>query len=181
MPIEGVVLQMKAMHIDAVVNFPFPSPPDREALKSAEKMLIHLGALANGESHIQARGQITDVGRMMSLFPLSPRFSRMLVAGQQGGCLAYVIAIVAALSVGDPFLRDDALEQGESGDEDHASEKEVTRLRRKAFFQAQNVHSSLGDYRSDVFKVLSVVGAYEYAGGGHKFCAEQFVRIKVGT
>jgi hypothetical protein len=27
MPIDGVVLQMKSMHIDAVVNFPFPTPP----------------------------------------------------------------------------------------------------------------------------------------------------------
>lgn len=32
---------------------------------------------------------------------------------------------------------------------------------------------------SDIFKILSVVGAYEYAGGGHKFCADHFVRPKV--
>ncbi|KAG8891662.1 putative ATP-dependent RNA helicase DHR1, partial [Tulasnella sp. 408] len=47
MPIEGVVLQMKAMHIDAVVNFPFPTPPDRQALQKAEQVLIHLSALEN--------------------------------------------------------------------------------------------------------------------------------------
>jgi len=32
---------------------------------------------------------------------------------------------------------------------------------------------------SDIFKSLSVVGAYEYSGGGHKFCADHFVRLKV--
>lgn len=32
---------------------------------------------------------------------------------------------------------------------------------------------------SDMFKILSVVGAYEYAGGGQSFCREQFVRPKV--
>jgi hypothetical protein len=28
--------------------------------------------------------------------------------------------------------------------------------------------------------MLSVVGAYEYGGGGHDFCALHFVRPKVG-
>ena len=78
MPIDGVVLQMKGMHIDAVVNFPFPTPPDRLSLKKAETVLTHLGALTAPDSNAAAGGQITDVGRTMSLFPLSPRFSRML-------------------------------------------------------------------------------------------------------
>jgi ATP-dependent RNA helicase DHX37/DHR1 len=42
------------------------------------------------------------------------------------------------------------------------------------------VHASLGKFTSDVFKILSVIGAYEYAGGGQKFCLEHFVRPKVG-
>jgi ATP-dependent RNA helicase DHX37/DHR1 len=42
------------------------------------------------------------------------------------------------------------------------------------------MHASLGKYTSDVFKTLSVIGAYEYAGGGQKFCSEHFVRPKVG-
>jgi ATP-dependent RNA helicase DHX37/DHR1 len=91
MPIDGVVLQMKSMHIDAVVNFPFPTPPSRDMLFKSEKLLTHLGALqttgANG-------AQITDMGRSMALFPLSPRYSRMLMSGKQHGCLPYVIAIV---------------------------------------------------------------------------------------
>ena len=42
------------------------------------------------------------------------------------------------------------------------------------------MHASLGKYTSDVFKTLSVIGAYEYAGGGQKFCSEHFIRPKVG-
>lgn len=34
----GIVLQMKSMHIEKVVNFPFPTSPDRESLKQAEKV-----------------------------------------------------------------------------------------------------------------------------------------------
>ncbi|OCH91848.1 P-loop containing nucleoside triphosphate hydrolase protein [Obba rivulosa] len=189
MPIEGVVLQMKSMHIDSVVNFPFPTPPDRFSLQKAEKVLMHLGALTGSASSAPAAGTITEIGKAMSLFPLSPRFSRMLVSGRQHGCLPYVIAVVSALSVGDPFLREEALEGNvEESDDDEedlshlTSEavklKEVRRLRRKAFFQSQQTHASLGNGTSDVFKVLSVVGAYEYAGGGQKFCSEHFVRPK---
>ena len=36
---------MKSMKIDRVINFPFPTPPPHEALESAEKLLISLGAI----------------------------------------------------------------------------------------------------------------------------------------
>lgn len=152
MPIEGVVLQMKSMNIDAVANFPFPTPPDRSSLRKAELVLNRLGAL-------NQKGQVTEQGRTMSLFPLSPRFSRMLVSGQQHGCLPYVIAVVAALSVGDPFLHEEALllqEDGnESGDEDlshltsdKVKAKEIARIRRKAFYSSQQVCFSVSPQRA---------------------------------
>ncbi|EAU85900.2 DHX37 protein [Coprinopsis cinerea okayama7 len=190
MPIEGVVLQMKSMHIDAVVNFPFPTPPDRLALQKAERILINLGALKADPTNTPTTSiaKITDLGRAMALFPLAPRFSRMLVSGQQHGCLPYVISIVSALSVGDPFLYEESILQAESSDSESdgsdsdveviSNAKEERRLKRKMFFQSQHLHSSLGKYTSDIFKTLSVVGAFEYAGGGHKFCADHFVRLK---
>ncbi len=44
-PIDDLLLQMKSMRIDRVVNFPFPSPPDIQQLKAAEGRLTLLGAL----------------------------------------------------------------------------------------------------------------------------------------
>ena len=41
-PVDGLVLQMKAMNIDLVVNFPFPTPPDPEALRVWSFRRIHL-------------------------------------------------------------------------------------------------------------------------------------------
>ncbi|KAG9013562.1 putative ATP-dependent RNA helicase DHR1 [Tulasnella sp. 427] len=210
MPIDGVVLQMKAMHIDAVVNFPFPTPPDRDALRNAEKLLIHLGALEKpqtstsqllpylSKSALRTNSpQITDLGRAMALFPVSPRFSKVLAIGKQQGCLPYVIAMVAAMSVGDPFLREEAIgvNNTQGGDLEHAAledvapesdfirnqdlkEKEERKAKRRAFFQSQAVHAQLGDAKSDVFRILSVVGAYEFGGGGYAFCTEHFVRQK---
>jgi ATP-dependent RNA helicase DHX37/DHR1 len=166
MPIEGIVLTMKGMNIDAVANFPFPTPPDRDALRRAEKTLVHLGALESSESVTKVGGKITGLGKSMALFPLSPRFAKMIVAGQQHGCLPYVIAIVCALSVGDPFIREANL-----GDDDEESAvasnggdeadktlsraeiahirdpdiraKEERKVLRKAFFKVQQVRSPL--------------------------------------
>jgi ATP-dependent RNA helicase DHX37/DHR1 len=127
-PIEGVVLQMKSMNIDQVVNFPFPTPPDRAGLQTAEKVLINLGALTATSvsgKRVTVPARITELGQAMSLFPLSPRFSKMLVTGQQHGCLPYVIAVVSALSVGDPFLRPEAVGISlDADEEDQPDQKE---------------------------------------------------------
>ena len=67
---------MKSMAIHNIVNFPFPTPPKREALAQAIKQLQFLGALDSKE-------KITDDGKVMSLFPLSPRFSKMLLVSNE--------------------------------------------------------------------------------------------------
>lgn len=157
MPIEGIILQMKSMNIDAVANFPFPTPPDRDRLRRAEKTLVHLGALEASDSSAKVGGKITELGRSMALFPLSPRFAKMLVAGQQHGCLPYVIAIVCALSVGDPFIRESNLGDDDDAAPDLGAEKALTaaeirhirdpdikakeelKVVRRAFFEVQKV------------------------------------------
>ncbi|CAG8442945.1 4688_t:CDS:10 [Ambispora gerdemannii] len=167
MPIEGVVLQMKAMNIDTVANFPFPTPPDRNQLRKAEKLLEYLGAL-------DENSRITELGRTMSTFPISPRFAKMLIIGPQHGCLPYVIALVSLLSAGDPFIKEYQLENLD----DAAPEKEQRKLKKREFFKVQQKHAGL-DPTSDIFKSLNVVGAYEYAGGTDDFCEKNFVRQKL--
>ena len=197
MPIEGIVLTMKSMNIDSVANFPFPTPPDRDSLRRAEKTLVNLAALEAVDNASKVGGKITDLGRSMALFPLSPRFSKMIVTGQQHGCLPYVIAVVCALSVGDPFLREANLGDNDDETPDLEQEKALTaseirhirdpdvrakeerKVIRKAFFGVQQRYAALGKGMSDVFKMLSVVGAYEYEGGRDSFCEANFVRIKV--
>jgi len=107
----------------------------------------------------------------------------MLVSSRQHKCLPYAIAIVSALSVGDPFLREENLHQSteDAEEPEGRSESQVdeeTRMRRKAFFKSQELHSRLGASKSDAFRLLSVVGAYEFGGGGHQICQELFVRPK---
>lgn len=73
MSIEGVVLQMKQMGIDRVIQFPFPSPPDRTQLERSEKLLVVLGALD------KTHKRITDCGQQMAAYPVAPRLAKMLV------------------------------------------------------------------------------------------------------
>ena len=141
---------MKSMGIDTITNFPFPNPPDHQALCKAEKVLTYLGALSPSGS-INESSRITELGNAMSLFPLSPRFSRMLVTAQQHGCLPYIICIVSALAVGDPFTPPEILENEASETEDSAAglrahsnkEKEAIRQRRKAFHDSQRVRPNV--------------------------------------
>jgi ATP-dependent RNA helicase DHX37/DHR1 len=129
------------------------------------------------------------------MFPVDPHFGKMLANGMQHNCLPYVIAMVSGLSVGDPFLREDVLgaesdaEGNQTDEEDLARishlqseevrEKEKRKSSRKAFYASQKTHGSLGNGQSDIFKLLSVIGAYEFAGGSSQFCREHFVRPKV--
>ncbi len=99
MPIEGVVLQLKAMNLQHVVNFPFPTPPSQSSLVKAEKLLTYLSA-------ITSEGQVTAVGSTMSIFPLSPRFARILLVGHLHDCLPYTIALVAGLSAAEVFIQE---------------------------------------------------------------------------
>ena len=92
-PIEGVVLELKARGRIKLDRFPFPTPPEVAAIAKAEKLLSYLLALDDD-------GKATRVGETMSIFPLAPRFSRILISRDAEGCLPYVIAVVAGLSAG---------------------------------------------------------------------------------
>ena len=178
-PIEGVVLQMKSMGLHNVVNFPFPTPPSRLGLGKAEKLLKNLGALTSS-------GQVTAAGRCLSMYPLSPRFGKMIFIGNQHGCMAYVIALVSALTVGDLFVPENDIgmtpRHGEDGDEqvytnadrleDTAQEK-----RSKKYARVQRLFSKHDD-ASDALKCLSAICAYAYASDGDKFCENMFLRPK---
>ncbi|MCO5585323.1 hypothetical protein L7F22_039256 [Adiantum nelumboides] len=192
MPVDNLVLMMKSMNIDNVANFPFPTSPDRQSIRRAEKLLLRLGALESDGSFSTSASQykVTSLGRSMSLFPLSTRLSKMLVQGHQHGCLPFVVALVSALSVGDPFVREESLhdpiEEQLIAEEEMAlesqhitgeseKEKEQRRAKRSAYFKALNRFAAMSGALSDPLRLLSAVGAYEHAGGTSEFCRSNYL------
>lgn len=175
-PVESVVLQMKTMGIDNVFNFPFPTPPDRNSLTKAERLLKNLGALTPGS-------QVTPLGHSLSIYPLSPRYGKMLAIGSQHDCLHYVIALVSGLAVGDMFVPEphldlsqkDLQEDGVYTNEDRLVDT-VREQRRKEYNKARAIFSNQ-DPTSDVLKLLSAVCAYAYADD-EAFCEEMFLRSR---
>jgi len=177
MPIEGVVLQLKAMNLQHVVNFPFPTPPDRQSLAKGEKLLEYLSALSPS-------GAVTQVGKTMSLFPLSPRFSRILLVGHQQNCLPYTIALIAALSAAEIFIPENQAVPSlasKSDDEilttaDVIAEDRQAVIRKK--YNAVHYNFCSLDDKSDAIKLLQVVGEFAH-DPTEQWCEAHFVRFKV--
>lgn len=77
------------LSLTQVHNFPFPTPPDPDALRSAHRCLEALAALE------PKSGALTAVGRAMAAFPISPRHARMLLeVGAGVCCLGTVCSLV---------------------------------------------------------------------------------------
>ncbi|POR36745.1 Putative ATP-dependent RNA helicase DHR1 [Tolypocladium paradoxum] len=177
MPIEGVVLQLKAMNLQNVVNFPFPTPPDRHSLGKAEKLLTYLSALSAG-------GQVTQIGKTMSVFPLSPRFARILLVGHLHECLPYTIALVAGLSAAEVFVPENQAVPALAAKDDAAirttadvlAETRQANVRR--MFNEVHKNFCFLDDRSDAIKLLQVVGEFAHEPT-EQWCESHFVRFKV--
>ena len=177
MPIEGVVLQLKAMNLQHVKNFPFPTPPDRQRLESSEKLLTYLSA-------ISPTRQITQIGSTMSIFPLSPRYARILLVGHLHDCLPYTVALVAGLSAADIFIPENQViptialkdEDDFATNADRIEEEARNNLKRK-FNKVQKDFCFLDD-KSDAIKLLQVVGEFAH-DPTEEWCQSHFVRFKV--
>ncbi|KAL8933557.1 MAG: hypothetical protein Q9216_006315, partial [Gyalolechia sp. 2 TL-2023] len=177
MPAEGVVLQLKSMDLQHVVNFPFPTPPNRQSLTKAEKLLTSLGAISSG-------GKITPIGRHLSIYPLSPRFAKILLIGHQHNCMPYTIAMVAALAVPDLFIPENQLDLHSPSQDagtvyTHADQAadEAREQRRKAYNHAHHLFSR-NSPTSDALKTLTALCAYAYAPEPVEFCTQYFLRPK---
>ncbi|XP_030075313.1 putative ATP-dependent RNA helicase DHX37 [Microcaecilia unicolor] len=180
-PVEDLVLQMKALNIEKVINFPFPTPPTPDALIAAEELLISLGALQeppkSGRLKELERAKlscpISSLGRTMALFPVSPRFAKMLALSGQQGCLPYIITIVSAMTVRELF---------EEFDRPAVSEEEKMKLKGKKarVAQMQRIWAGQGSSQKlgDLMVLLGAVGACEYAGFTYKFCEDNGLRYK---
>jgi ATP-dependent RNA helicase DHX37/DHR1 len=191
-PLESVVLQLKAMDIHHVVNFPFPTPPDRSQLATAEKLLSNLGAI-----DAKFPGRITDIGRELIKHPVSPRYGKMLLLAVRNNLAAPTIATVAALAVGDliiPQSTGPKEKQNADSDVEYDSDPESranTRLeasaaltasqqRQQAYGRAQATLSRWDDL-SDSIKMLTAVAAHADATAKQtapSFCADFFLREK---
>jgi ATP-dependent helicase HrpB len=97
--LSEVILTLKAAGVSDLRRFRWLEAPVDTALAHAEGLLMDLSALKN-ESGETA---ITELGRRMLAFPVHPRYSRMLLAAQEYGCV-HQACLLAALTQGRDLL-----------------------------------------------------------------------------
>ncbi|KAJ3076359.1 hypothetical protein HDU98_003941 [Podochytrium sp. JEL0797] len=93
----NVVLLLKSLGINDLLNFDFMDAPPVETLKKALEQLYALGAL-------NAKGELTKLGRRMAEFPTDPMFSKSLIAAEQYQCTEEIVSIIAMLSTGNAIF-----------------------------------------------------------------------------
>ena len=112
--LASVILQMAALDIGEVADFPFIDPPDARNIADGVRLLEELGAFAPG----RGRSKLTDVGRKLAQLPVDPRLGRMILEAGRNGCAREVLIITAALSIIDP--RERPADSREAADAMHA-------------------------------------------------------------
>jgi ATP-dependent helicase HrpB len=83
-------LLLKASGVEDLRGFRWLDAPTPESHDRAERLLHDLSAT-------DTTGHLTDEGRKMASLPLEPRFSRLLLAGMEHGCVAETAFIASAV------------------------------------------------------------------------------------
>ena len=114
--LASVILQMAALRLGNVADFPFIDPPDRRAIADGVALLTEIGAIsANSKSMHEPR--LTAIGHQLARLPIDPRLGRMLLEANKRGCASEVMVIVSALSIQD--VRERPLDAQEAADAMH--------------------------------------------------------------
>ena len=169
-PVDELILQMKAMNIVKVRNFPFPTPPDADSLEAGERRLIDLGVLevsvkSGKDAAEMAQARITTLGRTVSLFPVAPKFGVVLALADQHELLPYAVCLVAALSVREPLVNVTSIRGQDAED---TKRKMVACFKQRRAWAAQGQSHQLGD----LMVLLKAVGAAEFEGLSPVVCEQ---------
>ena len=125
--LASVILQMAALGLGAVEDFPFLDAPDSRQVRSGLQLLTEIGAIEPAGA-VSARSddapdrgrrgpRLTEIGRRLARLPIDPRLGRMLLEAGELGCVGEVMVIVAALSIQD--VRERPADKQEASDALH--------------------------------------------------------------
>jgi ATP-dependent RNA helicase DHR2 len=115
--ILSAILTMKARGIDDVLSFPLMDPPQ---IESVEKALVHLHILGA----LDDDGSITETGRKMVGFPVSPPLARVILAAADPkfDCLLEVIDIISCITAGEDIFMQVRTEEAKEEVEEYRKE-----------------------------------------------------------
>ncbi|WP_033084404.1 ATP-dependent RNA helicase HrpA [Colwellia psychrerythraea] len=128
-----VILQMHALDLGDIADFPFVEAPDNRNISDGVRLLEEIAAIespgkpdkVNSSSKTKfSKGalkptttQLTKSGRLLAKFPIDPRLAKMVISAIEFGCIEQILIIVSALSIQDP--RERPHEKQQLSDEKH--------------------------------------------------------------
>ncbi|EPS58550.1 hypothetical protein M569_16263, partial [Genlisea aurea] len=148
--LANVVLTLKSLGINDLLNFDFMDPPPSEALLKALELLYALSAL-------NKHGELTKVGRRMAEFPLDPMLSKMIAASEKYSCSDEIISIAAMLSIGNSIFY-------------RPKDKQVHADNARLNFHMGNV----GDH----IALLKVYSSWKETNFSTQWCYENYVQVR---
>lgn len=91
--LTSCVIQLKALGIDNILGFDWPTPPSPEAMIRALEVLYSLGIIDDDAKLTSPSGfHVAEI-------PLDPMISKMILASDQFGCSEEILTIAAVLSI----------------------------------------------------------------------------------
>ena len=141
--LAAVILQMKALGLGDLEDFPFLEPPDDRMIRDGLRTLQEINA-------IDDKRKLTETGKKLYKLPVDPRLARILLAASDENSLTEVAIIVSALSLQDP--RDRPSDKAQAADQKHARFKDensdfMSYLKIWTEFQEQKKHLSNSKFR----------------------------------
>ncbi|UZJ51768.1 hypothetical protein CBS101457_001088 [Exobasidium rhododendri] len=148
--LANTVLLLKSLGVKNLLEFDFMDPPPQDNILTSMYQLWVLGALNNV-------GDLTQVGKRMSEFPMEPSLSKILIASATDyQCSAEVLSIVAMLSVPSVFYRPkERIEEADAA--------------REKFYVAESDHLTL----------LHCYTQWRLNGYRDAWCAQHFLHAKI--
>jgi len=140
--LASVILQMHNIRLGHIEKFPFIDKPDSRLIKDGYQLLDELQAMN--------KQNITQIGAILSRFPIEPRYARMLITANEFSSLNEVLIIVSALSIADP--RERPMDKQQQADQAHSQFKDeksdfIAYLNLWNFYQEQRQHLSQNKLR----------------------------------
>uniref|UniRef100_T1KZS8 RNA helicase n=1 Tax=Tetranychus urticae TaxID=32264 RepID=T1KZS8_TETUR len=146
-----VILQLKALGVNNILKFSFPSKPPEYNIITGLELLYALGGL-DDNSHL------TDpLGLQMVEFPLEPMFAKMLLISGEMGCSEEALTIAAMTQVQNVFV------QPSSGQRSIA---------------ARNCKHSFAVEEGDLITYLNVYNAFIKAGKVRSWADSKYLNYK---
>ncbi|OJD12417.1 hypothetical protein AJ78_06981 [Emergomyces pasteurianus Ep9510] len=97
--LSNTVLLLKSLGVKDLLDFDFMDPPPQDTITTSLFDLWALGAIDN-------LGDLTQMGRRMSAFPMDPSLAKLLItASEEYDCSEEMLTIVSMLSVPGVFYR----------------------------------------------------------------------------